>query len=220
MHLDLAAFGPSADGHKYCLVAAVTAEIANESKLLTIRQCHLQQLKKLSSLRNLTATCTRSPDLDIVRMTSRTVRENSTIRSSRTCALTRTSHLSFSPAHQPSSNGIAERMVGMLKTTVRRLLKQAHLERQWWSYACKFAGHMMQERESVLGRPWTYLLFELVGIWKDQAKSLDDRGAVGYLLDTDIWQSGTTRIMQDGIVVKGLAPKPLGSTEVSCKPSV
>ena len=34
----------------------------------------------------------------------------------------------------------------------RRLLKQAHLERQW-SCACKFAEHMM--REKVLGRPWT-----------------------------------------------------------------
>ena len=33
--------------------------------------------------------------------------------------------------------------------------------------------------------------------------------AVGYLLDIDIWQSGATRIMQDGSVVKGLAPKPL-----------
>ena len=32
---------------------------------------------------------------------------------------------------------------------------------------------------------------------------------MGYLLDIDIWQSGTTCIMQDGIVVKGLAPKPL-----------
>ena len=69
-------------------------------------------------------------------------------------------------------------------------------------------------REKVPGRPWQYPLFEqLVGIWKgrdkDQAKSLDDRGAVGYLLDIDIWQSGATRIMQNGIVVKGLAPKPL-----------
>ena len=41
-------------------------------------------------------------------------------------------------------------MFGVLKTTVRRLLKQAHLDRPWWSYACKFAGHMM--REKVLGR--------------------------------------------------------------------
>ena len=40
-------------------------------------------------------------------------------------------------------------------------------------------------------------------------ESLDDRGAIGCLLDIDIWQSGTTRIMLDGIVAKGLAPKPL-----------
>ena len=86
--------------------------------------------------------------------------------------------LSFSPTHQPSSNDIAERMVGMLKSTVRRLLKQAHLEREWWSCACKFAGHMM--REKVLGRPWQYPLpFGGLVIWKghdkDQTKSLDDR---------------------------------------------
>ena len=37
------------------------------------------------------------------------------------------------------------------------------------------------------------------------------RGSVGSLLDIDIWQSSTTRIMQDGIVVKGLAPKLLES---------
>ena len=62
-------------------------------------------------------------------------------------------------------------------------------------------------REKVLGREWTYPLFgQLVGIWKShdkaRAKSLDDRGSVGYLLDIDIWQSGTTRIMQDRIVIK------------------
>ena len=69
-------------------------------------------------------------------------------------------------------------------------------------------------RERVLGRDWIYPLFgQLVGIWrshdKAQAKSLDDRGSVGYLLDIDIWQSGATRIMQDGVVIKGLAPKRL-----------
>ena len=50
------------------------------------------------------------------------------------------------------------------------------------SLQCKFAEHTM--REKVLGRPWTYPLFgQLVGIGKghdkDQAKLLDDRGAVG-----------------------------------------
>ena len=36
MHCDLAAFEASADGHKYCLVAAVTIEINKESNLLPI----------------------------------------------------------------------------------------------------------------------------------------------------------------------------------------
>ena len=129
--------------------------------------------------------------------------------------------LSFSPAHQPSSKGIAERMVGILKSTVRRMLKQAHVDREWRSYAARFAGHMM--REKVPGRQRQYPLFgQLVGIWKShykaQAKSLDDRGSVGYLLDIDIWQSGTTRIMQDGIVVKGLAPKLLGPCRYHINP--
>ena len=34
MHCDLAAFEASADGHKYCLVAAVTIAVNRESKLL------------------------------------------------------------------------------------------------------------------------------------------------------------------------------------------
>ena len=79
-------------------------------------------------------------------------------------------------------------------------------------------------REKVPGRQWQYPLFgQLMGIWrshdKDQIKSLDDRGAVGYLLDIDIWQSGTTRIMQDGIVVKGLAPKPLDPSRYHINPN-
>ena len=78
-------------------------------------------------------------------------------------------------------------------------------------------------REKVLGRPWQYPIFgHLVGIWKghdkDQAKSLDDRGAIGYLLDIDIWPSGTTRIMQDGIVVKGLGPEPLDPLTLHINP--
>ena len=113
-------------------------------------------------------------------------------------------------------------MVGMLKTTVRRMLKQANLGREWWSYACRFAGHVM--REKVLGREWPHLLFgQLVGIWKShdkaQAKSLDDRGCVGYLLDIDIWQSGTTRIMQDGVVIKGLAARRLDPARYHLNPN-
>ena len=36
IHLDLAAFEPSADGHKYCLVAAVTVDVDKVSKFLPI----------------------------------------------------------------------------------------------------------------------------------------------------------------------------------------
>ena len=61
------------------------------------------------------------------------------------------------------------------------------------------------ERENS-SREWPHPLFgQLVGRWKSrdkaQAKSLGDRGSIGYLLD--IWQSGTTCITQDGVVVKG-----------------
>ena len=75
--------------------------------------------------------------------------------------------LSFSPAHQPSSSGIAERMVGILKSSVRRMLKQAQLERELWSCAWRF------EREKVLGRQWQYPLFGQP-VDKAQAKSPED----------------------------------------------
>ena len=80
-------------------------------------------------------------------------------------------------------------------------------------------------REKVLGRDWPYPLFgQLVGMWrshdKAQAKSLDVRGCVGYLLDIDIWQSWTTRVMQDGVVVKGLAPKRLDPARYHINPSI
>ena len=79
-------------------------------------------------------------------------------------------------------------------------------------------------REKVLGREWPHPLFgQLVGIWrshdKAQAKSLDDRGCVGYLLDIDIWQSGTTRIMQDGVVIKNLAPRRLDPARYHFNPN-
>ena len=50
---------------------------------------------------------------------------------------------------------------------------------------------MMREKV-LLGREWPHPLFgQLVGIWKShdnaQAKSLDDRGCVGNLLDVEIW---------------------------------
>ena len=227
MHCDLAAFEASADGHKYCLVAAVTIEVNKESKLLPFfvpmpkkdAVCAVAALKEAHMCDN--RNLHQIPGSRIVR-TQADGGGEFTNQKVRDLCWEKNIPLSYSPAHQPSSNGIAERMVGMLKTTVRRMLKQAHLGREWWSYACRFAGHMM--REKVLGREWPHPLFgQLVGIWKShdkaQAKSLDDRGSVGYLLDIDIWQSGTTRIMQDGVVVKGLAPKRLDPARYHLSPS-
>ena len=218
MHCDLAAFEASADGHKYCLVAAVTIEVDNVSKLLPffIPMPKKDALCATNALKEALLMCDNR-NLHQIKG-SRVTRIQAdgggefTNKQVRDLCWEKNIVLSYSPAHQPSSNGIAERMVGMLKTTVRRMLKQADLGREWWSYACRFAGHMMRER--VLGRDWTYPLFgQLVGIWrshdKAQAKSLDDRGSVGYLLDIDIWQSGSTRILQDGVVIKGLAPRRL-----------
>ena len=218
MHCDLAAFEASADGHKYCLVAAVTIEVDNVSKLLPffVPMPKKDAICATAALKEALTMCDNR-NLHQIKG-SRVTRIQAdgggefTNKKIQDLCWEKNIVLSYSPAHQPSSNGIAERMVGMLKTTVRRMLKQANLGREWWSYACRFAGHMMRER--VLGREWTYPLFgQLVGVWKShdkaQAKSLDDRGSVGYLLDIDIWQSGTTRIMQDGVVIKGLAPRRL-----------
>ena len=156
MHCDLAAFEASADGHKYCLVAAVTIEVNHASKLLpffvptpkTDVVCVVAALKE---------ALTMCENHNLHQITgSRIVRTQAdgggefTNQTIRDLCWAKNITLSYSPAHQPSSNGIAERMVGMLKTTVRRMLKQAHLGREWWSHACRFAGHMM--REKVLGR--------------------------------------------------------------------
>ena len=42
---------------------------------------------------------------------------------------------------------------------------------------------------------------------------------MGYLLDIDIWQSGTTRIKQDGVVIKGLAPRRLDPARYHLNPT-
>ena len=186
MHCDLAAFEASADGHKYCLVAAVTVEVDNVSKLLPffIPMPKKDAVCATAALKEALVMCDNR-NLHQIKG-SRVTRIQAdgggefTNKKVQDLCWEKNIVLSYSPAHQPSSNGIAERMVGMLKTTVRRMLKQANLGREWWSYACRFAGHMMRER--VLGRDWTYPLFgQWVGIWKShdkaQTKSLDDRGS-------------------------------------------
>ena len=78
---------------------------------------------------------------------------------------------------------------------------QTGTSRQRMVVICMSIRRTHDERERALGREWPHPLFgQLVSIWKShdkaKAKSLDDRGSVGYLLDINIWQSGTTRIMQ------------------------
>ena len=158
MHVNLAAFEPSADGNKYGLVAAMTIEVDKESKLLPIFVLNLNKdsVSALAALKEAPlsvkiAIDTRSQARESSAYKQMEV-ETSTIRNSRTYALTRT--LSY-PSHlliNPHRMAMQRRMVGMLKSTVRRLSKQVHLEREWWSYACRFAGHMVKEK--VLGRPW------------------------------------------------------------------
>ena len=55
-------------------------------------------------------------------------------------------HLAISPAHQPQSNGVAERLVGLAKQCTRRLLLVAGLPDSHWSYAMRFAAEMLRHK--------------------------------------------------------------------------
>ena len=117
--------------------------------------------------------------------------------------------LSYSPAHEPSSNA----MHGWYSQEYRSSNAQTSTSRQRMVVVCLSIRGTYDARESSR---------KGMGIWKShdkaQAKSLDDRGSVGYLLDIDVWQSGITRIMQDGIAVKGLAPKRLDPAKYHLNP--
>ena len=152
MHCDLATFEAFADGRKYCLVAAVTIEIDKESKLLPtfIPMPKNDAICAVVALKEVLTIC---QDHNLHQITgSRIVRLQAdgggefTNQKVRDLCWEKNVTLSYSSAHQPSSNGIAERMVGILKSTVRRMLKQTHLDREWWSYACRFAGPMMRDK--------------------------------------------------------------------------
>ena len=58
-------------------------------------------------------------------------------------------------------------------------------------------------REKVWNRQWKWPWFGRQ-LWhghdKAQNKSLDDQGASGQLLDIDMWQSRTAKILQDGVL--------------------
>ena len=77
-------------------------------------------------------------------------------------------HLATSPAHQPQSNGVAKRLVGLDPDI-------------YWSYGMRFATEML--RHKALGFPWHVPAFgEEVGIWrsrdKKQTKSAHNKGVL------------------------------------------
>ena len=165
---------------KHCLVAAVTIEVDTESRLLPsfVPVPRKDAITVLNAIQEAMAVCADRGLLQIVgsRITWIEADRGGEFNNPklRDDCDDKEIVLTFSPAHQPSSNRKADRIVGLLKTTVKRMLKQAHLDRPWWSHACRTAGRMMRAR--VLGRPWNWPLFgQHVGIWtgkdKDQAKS-------------------------------------------------
>ena len=95
--------------------------------------------------------------------------------------------LSFSPAHEHAVFEWHCRENGWNAQDYSSATSEASSPGQDTMVICgEFAGHMT--REKVLGRIWSWpLLGQLASIWrgqdKDEAKSLDDRGAVGYVLD-------------------------------------
>ena len=125
-------------------------------------------------------------------------------------------HLTTSPAYQPQSNGVAERMAGLAKQCTRQLLLASKLPDIYWSYAMRFAAELL--RHKVLGFPWNMPAFgEEVGMWRSQDKKLiksaQNRGAIGWLIEVTPWQNGTTLLIakgsdvQDPEIITGLQPK-------------
>ena len=118
-----------------------------------------------------------------------------------THARLRGTHLATSPAYQPQSHGVAERMVGLAKQCTRRLLLASRLPDIYWSYAMRFAAEML--RHKALGFSWNMPAFgEEVGMWRSQDKKLiksaNNHGAIGRLIEVTPWQNGTTSLIATG----------------------
>eukprot|EP00971_Amphidinium_carterae_P316052 6282219-Amphidinium_carterae.1 len=117
----------------------------------------------------------------------------------------------------PQSNGIAERLVGMSKMLVQRLLESSGLETFevfYWNYAVAHAADLLRHRALKMTYP-NPAFGETVGIYtsqdKGKVKALEPRGTVGRFLMCDTWWTdGVTHIVtsEDGdlTIKKGLKP--------------
>ena len=115
-------------------------------------------------------------------------------------------HLATSPAYQPQSNGVAERMVGLAKQCTRRLLLASRLPDIYWSYAMRFAAEML--RHKALGFSWNMPPFgEEVGMWRSQDKKLiksaNNRGAIGRLIEVTPFPGSEELSLADALSGKG-----------------
>ena len=117
MHCDLATFEASTDGHKYCLVAAVTIEINRRIETPTILRIPMPKKDAVCAVEALKEALTMCDNRNLHQIPgSRTVRIQAdgggefTNQKVRDLCWEKNITLSYSPAHQPSSNGIAERM--------------------------------------------------------------------------------------------------------------
>ena len=146
----------------------------------------------------MTATCTKSPDQGSPGFKPM-AQACSTIRSSRTCVSTRSSPCR---SHQLTSLHPTE-----LQREWLQILQVTWRERKYWDGPAH--GHSLV-KWLVYGEATT----------RNRPKSLDDIGAVGYLLDVDIWQSGATKIMKDGLAVKGLCLNHWIQSDITFTPRV
>eukprot|EP00975_Prorocentrum_lima_P059926 12565010-Prorocentrum_lima.AAC.1 len=55
-------------------------------------------------------------------------------------------HMSRIPPYQPQSNGLIERMVGIIEEHMRKVLHGSKINEQWWPYAAMYVADGMRHR--------------------------------------------------------------------------
>lgn len=106
----------------------------------------------------------------------------------KTVARERGLHDSSGPGYDPDSNARAERGVGLLKDTARRLLLDANLGSKWWGYAMLYAAllHRLPDQGRSLPPEWPPFGALVTALVRNRPR--DDfapRGYVGRFLGID-----------------------------------